>query len=104
MWIARQVHKRSSPRGSGLRNETRHRPVAVADADMPARAELDPIVVDAEEQGAIEASISMRIVELVTGAVHVQFLPMDKPVGMSQNDGTDGEQAEAKFVRVEALV
>ena len=92
--------KASSDQGSGLRNEGRHRPTVAVGAAGPARDELDQAVVEAEERGASKANVGTRIVELIARAIHVQLIPTDEPIGVGQNDGTDGE---TELVGIEAL-
>lgn len=73
LWIAPRIQ---DLKGQLLREEGRSGTVVLVGADEPVGAELDLIIVEAEERrGRREVAIGVRS-ELVTRAVHVQFLCM----------------------------
>ena len=82
-----------------LRKEPRRGTVVAAREAHVARAELDPAAVEVEERRAAEPAISVWRV-LVPGAVDVQLLPLNKPLGMRQEHAPRDERPEAELVGV----
>lgn len=100
LWIAPRIQ---DLKGQLLREEGRSGTAAAARIAEPARAELDLAVEEEEEWGVIEADIGIRIVELVTGAVHVEVIVVGEPFGVRQQHDADGERSETELVGRENL-
>ncbi len=81
-----------------LRDEARSRAIELVGEINPAGAELDLVVVEEEAQRERENAIGVGRV-LVTGAVDVQLLPLNEPLGMRQDHAPDDERPEAELVR-----
>ncbi len=95
--------KQSSPRGSGLRNEGRHRPKVTAGVVETVRAEPDLAAAEAEDRGENEASIGTRIVELVARTVDPEIVVVRQTLGMRQDHDPDGEGTETALVGLHDL-
>ena len=65
----------------------------------PVGVEPDPADVEVEERRVVEATIGIGTV-LVTGAVDVQLLPLNEPLGMRQDHAPRDERPEAELVGV----
>ncbi len=81
--------KRSSPRGSGLRDEPRDRAIAVAGVVVQVRAESDRAVDENEERGEGEAISGTRIIELIARAIEPQIDEVLEPLRIRKEHCAD---------------
>ncbi len=85
-------------RGSLLLPEERRRGTAVLVGKVElARVELDPAAVEAEERREDEASVAIRIVEIVSSAVQPQIVEVLETLRMGQEHAADSERSEPEF-------
>lgn len=90
-------------KGRLLRKEGRHRATVAAGTAEPAGADLDLAAAEADEhRRAREVATGIRC-ELVAGAVGIQFLPADVPLGVNQSHASDSERTETELVADEAF-
>lgn len=86
-------------RNKVVRKERRGGTVALVGAIYKAHVEPDRAVVEAEDRDAVEPAIGIRTV-FVTGALDVQVLPLNEPLGMRQDHASHDERSDAEFVGV----
>ena len=89
-------------KGQLLREEARSRAIILAGTADPEGAEPDPPVAEAEVRRVVELTIGSRN-ELATGAVGVELLPPDLPLGVGQEHDADSESVESELVHDELL-
>jgi hypothetical protein len=80
-----------------LRDEPRRGAIVLVGVVDPESAEPDLAVAEAEDRRVRELAIGIGRV-LVTGAVDVQLLPLNEPLGMRQDHAPRDERPEAELV------